>query len=349
MSILQYLCVTPNTALEILDNAEELELICVQLEEEKENTVPQKRQRKKSRLAMKRDEMDFIDLTPSNPKKSKLSCDEQQRQEVQQQQNQQQESEMNQQEQEQPEHQRKEEQQKQKQPQQQQQQPHQHCNKRPQQQQEIQQTKTTARGIKEKPSKISKKADLKEKKSAEIEAGKAQAVAFFKGHLANTSQSLPLPSHDVPLQSLPLERTSASQLLLSHDTTLQGLPSEDKVHLQNPHRLDSSPLLKPRSPCSVSHFPIVSRPLPSLCKATLGETGSLIRSSLNDIDDFSYGMDSAQNPTLDESGYFSPEEEEEPEKEIKKPDGVEPERQTVPCDNCSDIVKALKAEIIAWS
>ena len=174
-------------------------------------------------------------------------------------------------------------------------------------------------------------------------------MAFFKGHLANTSQSLPLPSHDVPLQSLPLERTSASQLLLSHDTTLQGLPSQDKVHLQNPHRLDSSPLLKPRSPCSVSHFPIVSRPLPLLCKATLGETGSLIRSSLNDIDDFSYGMDSAQNPTLDERGYFSPEEEEEPEKEIKKPDGVEPERQTVPCHNCSDIVKALKAEIIAWT
>lgn len=40
--------VTPNTALEILDNVEELELICIQLEEEKENTVLQKRQRKKS-------------------------------------------------------------------------------------------------------------------------------------------------------------------------------------------------------------------------------------------------------------------------------------------------------------
>ena len=70
-------------ALEILDNAEELELICIQLEEEKENTVPQKRQKKKSRLALESDEMDFIDLTLSNPKKSKLSCDEQQRQEVQ--------------------------------------------------------------------------------------------------------------------------------------------------------------------------------------------------------------------------------------------------------------------------
>ena len=75
---------TPNTVLEILDNAEELELICIQLEEKRENTVPQKRQRKKSRLAMESDEMDFIDLTPSNPKKPKLSCDEQQRQEVQQ-------------------------------------------------------------------------------------------------------------------------------------------------------------------------------------------------------------------------------------------------------------------------
>ena len=58
---------SPNTALEILDNAEELELICIQLEEEKENTVPQKRQRKKSRLAMESDGMDFIGLTPCNP------------------------------------------------------------------------------------------------------------------------------------------------------------------------------------------------------------------------------------------------------------------------------------------
>ena len=39
-----------NTALEILGNAEELERICIQLEEKKENTVPQKRQGKKSRL-----------------------------------------------------------------------------------------------------------------------------------------------------------------------------------------------------------------------------------------------------------------------------------------------------------
>ena len=40
---------SPNTALEILDTAEELELICMQLKETKENTVPQKCQRKKSR------------------------------------------------------------------------------------------------------------------------------------------------------------------------------------------------------------------------------------------------------------------------------------------------------------
>ena len=346
------MCLTPNTALEILDNAEELELLCIQLEEKKENTVPQKRQRKKSRLAMESDEMDFIDLTPSNPKKSKLSCDEQQRQEVQQQQNQQQGSEMNQQEREKLGHQRKEQQQKQKQPQQQQrkeqqkqQQPHQHRKKGQQQQQEIQRTKTTARGTKDKPPKISKKADLKQKKNAEIEAGKAQAAAFFKEHLSNTSQSLPLPAQNVPLQSLPIEQSTASQSLLSHDATLQCLPSQDKVHLQNPPCLDSSALLNPCSPCSVSHTPVVSAPLPSLSMATLGETGSLIRSSLNDIDGFSDGRDSVRNLTLDESGYFSPEEEEEPEEEIKKPDGEEPERQTMPCDNCCEIVKALKAEI----
>ena len=45
-----FMYLTTNTALEILGNAEELELICIQLEEKKENTVPQKCQRKKSRL-----------------------------------------------------------------------------------------------------------------------------------------------------------------------------------------------------------------------------------------------------------------------------------------------------------
>ena len=44
---------TTITALEILGNAEELKLICIQLEEKKENTVPQKRQRKKSRLEVR--------------------------------------------------------------------------------------------------------------------------------------------------------------------------------------------------------------------------------------------------------------------------------------------------------
>ena len=58
-------------------------------------------------------------------------------------------------------------------------------------------------------------------------------------------------------------------------------------------------------------------------------------------------MDSVQNLTLDESGYFSPDEEQEPEEEIKKPDGEEPKKQTVPYDNCCEIVKALKAEIIS--
>ena len=332
---------TRNTALEILDNAEELELICIQLEEKKENTIPQKRQRKKSRLAMESVEMDFTDLTPSNPKKSKLSCDEQEQQEVQQQQNRQDESEMNQQERKQPGQQRKEQQQKQ----QKQQQPHQDRKRGQKQQQQIQRTKPSARGTKDKPPKISKKADLQQKKNAEIEAGKAQAAAFFKEHLSNTSQSLPLPSQYVPLQSLPLEQTTASQSLLSQDATLKCLPSQEKEHLQNPHCLDSPALHNPCSPCSVSHTPIVSAPLPSLSIATLGETGSLIRSSLNDIDGFSDGMDSVQN--LDESGYFSPDEEEEPEEERKKPDGEEPERQTVPCDNCCEIVKALEAEIIS--
>ena len=172
-------------------------------------------------------------------------------------------------------------------------------------------------------------------------------MAFFKEHLSNTSQSLPLRSQNVPLQSLLLERTTASQSLLSHNATLQCLPSQDKVHLQNPPCLDSPALLNPCSACSGSHTPIVSAPLPSLSIATLGETRSLIRSSLNDIDGLSDGMDSVQNLTLDESGFFSPNEEQEPEQEIKKPDGEEPKRQTVPCDNCCEIVKALKSEIIS--
>ena len=130
--------------------------------------------------------MDFIDLTPSNPKTMKLSGDEQQRQDVQQQQNQQQENEMNQQEREQPGQQRKEQQRKQKQQQQQQmkeqqkqQQPHQH-RKKGQQQQETQRTKTPARGAKDKPPKISKKADLKQKKCGD-RGRESSACSFFQG------------------------------------------------------------------------------------------------------------------------------------------------------------------------
>lgn len=138
---------------------------------------------------MESDEIDFIDLTPSNPKKTMVSRDEQQQQEVHQQQHWQQESEMHQQEQEQPGQQRKEQQQKQKPPQQQQrrkqqkqQQPHQHRKKRQQQQQqEIQQTKTPATGTKDKPPQNKRKSRLKTGKNVEIEAGKAQAVAFFQG------------------------------------------------------------------------------------------------------------------------------------------------------------------------
>ena len=68
---------------------------------------------------------------------------------------------------------------------------------------------------------------------------------------------------------------------------------------------------------------------------------------MHDIDGFSDGMDSAQNLTLDKTGYFSPEDEEEAGEEIKPCNGEEPERQTVPCENCYEIVKALKAEIIS--
>ena len=76
------------------------------------------------------------------------------------------------------------------------------------------------------------------------------------------------------------------------------------VNLQNPPCRDSPVLFNLSSPCSVTHTPIVSAPLPSLSIATLGEIGSLIRSSLNDTDGFSDGMDSVKNLTLDESGYF---------------------------------------------
>ena len=103
-------------------------------------------------------------------------------------------------------------------------------------------------------------------------------MAFFEEHLSITSQSLPL--YHQPC-------------------------------------LDSPALLNPSSPCSTSHTPIVSAPLPSHSIATFGETGSLIRSSLNDIDSFSDGMDSAQNLTLGKSGYLSLDKEEEPEEEIK--------------------------------
>ena len=157
-------------------------------------------------------------------------------------------------------------------------------------------------------------------------------MAFHK-HLSNTPQSLTLPSQNVPLQSLSLEQTTASHSLLSHDATLQCLPPQNKVHLQNPPCLDSPALLNPFWPCSISHTPIVLAPFPLFSIAMLGEAGSKIRSSLSSIDSFSDAMDSVQNLTLDKIHYFSPDKEEEPE------------GQTVPCDNCHKIVKALTDEI----
>ena len=163
----------------------------------------------------------------------------------------------------------------------------------------------------------------------------------FHNHLSNTSQSLPLPSQNVPLQSLSLEQTKALQSLLSHDATLQCLPCQNKVHLQNPPCLDSPALLNPCQPCTISHAPIVSAPLPLFSIATLGEAGSQIKSFFNSIDSFSDSMDSVQNLLMDESSYFSPHEEEEPEEEIKKPHGEKSERQTVLCNNCNEVVKEI--------
>ena len=140
----------------------------------------------------------------------------------------------------------------------------------------------------------------------------------------------------------------ASRSLLSHDATSQCLSTQVLVPSHSPPTSQdittsschdspsSSALLDPCSPCCGSNTPTVEAVLPSIEVATLGETGSLIRSSLNDIDGYmSDEMISVQSTSLDESGYISADEE-EPEKE-----------RQMPCDNCCELVKELKAEIVS--
>ena len=81
---------------------------------------------------------------------------------------------MNQQERKQPGQQRKEQQQKQ-------QQPHQDRKRGQKQQQQIQRTKPSARGTKDKPPKISKKADLQQKKKCGDRGRKSSGCGFFQG------------------------------------------------------------------------------------------------------------------------------------------------------------------------
>ena len=148
------------------------------------------------------------------------------------------------------------------------------------------------------------------------------------------SQSLPLQQLQTPpsqLHSLPLQlqglhsqRMPSSQLQSPPSQSLsQSLPS-NSVFSESPTS-KSIPLQVLSSP-----NPTYNSPSSPNAVTTLGETASLIRSSMNEFD-LNTGGD-MEMQSLEESGYISAEEAE------KKPKSQETK---VPCENCSELVKLL--------
>ena len=162
------------------DNEDELDLHCIQLAEKMENdNVSGKRQRKKSQMAKESDEMDFIESTvvPSEQLQQLGEDLQHQDKQPQQEENKQQKK---------------------------------GRNKSNTQKTPGNKTKSTPER-KEQQQKSSKKEEKKKRKSAQIEAGKTQAAAFFKdrlsaaGHL-NGEQPSGHPSHP---PSIPTSTQSA--------------------------------------------------------------------------------------------------------------------------------------------
>lgn len=384
-SIGSYILSKNNSFSKLSDNEDELDLHCIQLAEKMENdNVSGKRQRKKSRMAKESDEMDFIVSTVVPSQQLHQQGED-----------------------------------------------HQHQDKQPQLEQKKQQkkrrnksktpdNKTNSTPVpKAQQQKSSKKEEEKKKKSAQIEAGKTQAAAFFKDRLSAASyqngkqpfgcpshpastpsnprspplqqKSLPkvapaapptqpAPSHTVsqtfsgptPLSvNLPSQSPSQSEVNLQNQTDSPSLsvslltshnpPSYTSLPTQNPPLYNasllptqSSPkhtsvrmecllpsgrnLQPPLSPISV-HSP-TDLTVPPSAAASLGETGYLIRSSLDDLE---YSTSSSEEETLHSSSLnddISSVGNYELLDEVEMP----PE---MPCQRCSRLVNELRAEIVS--
>lgn len=328
------------------DNEDELDLHCIQLAEKIEtNNVSGKRQRKKSRMAKESDEMDFIvsRVVPSEPKET-IDSDEVQ-QPLQQQQQQQRGEE--------------------------QQQTKERSQSNVKKTAQDKTTKSTP-VRKEKHQKSSKKEEQKKKKIAQIEAGKTQAEAFFKERLSaannlnkqqpaglknhspspsqspllqNTSTDLPslgvspLTLHDSPLHTSPPTQSSSlynSSLLQSS----QSLPEHTSLHMSEHLPSDLNPRSQSLlSPISIHRNPVDLTILPSVAAPTLGETGSLIRSSLHNAECST--TPSNESMTLDSSfGSLSDDYSSAGDDELM-------DELVIPCERCSKLVNELRAEVIA--
>ena len=164
--------------------------------------------------------------------------------------------------------------------------------------------KANARSDTEKKEKSTKREELKRQKNAEIEAGKTQAALFFRNkiteNIANQSASLSQPLKAPNHQSTPIlpQSRPPSQIVLNDDDSMLISPSHSVT--------------------------------------TLGQTGSLIRETLNNID---IGDDISEHSNLESSGFNET-------FDCKELSDVEPEIM-VPCKHCSQLVNELRAEIAA--
>lgn len=149
----------------------------------------------------------------------------------------------------------------------------------------------------------------------------------------------PLTLHRNPLSHTSLPTQSSTLYNASLLQPSQSSPEHRSLHMG--HRLPSDLNPQPQSlfsPISVHSNPVDLTILPSVAAPTLGETGSLIRSSLHNVE-CSPSPSSAM--TLDSSfGSLS-------DNYCSAGDDEHMDEVVMPCERCSQLVHELRAEIVA--
>lgn len=149
----------------------------------------------------------------------------------------------------------------------------------------------------------------------------------------------PLTLHDSPLHTSPPTQSSSlynSSLLQSS----QSLPEHTSLHMSKHLPSDLNPRSQSLlSPISIHRNPVDLTILPSVAAPTLGETGSLIRSSLHNAECST--TPSNESMTLDSSfGSLSDDYSSAGDDELM-------DELVIPCERCSKLVNELRAEVIA--